>query len=236
MPPKKKKPSKKPPNKKPIVTILPTNNKFYPVLQKNYSDLIMGPKAADFASIRNEINEYEKALDGKPSTVVLTATPPFGQIYFHPTGEKCIDTETGKTVPRFIVVDAHKKSITLAKSAERDFNNVDEASPSGASSNPLKKGGRLFDNNVGKRIGMDGKCVPVTIKTINSEGKADKETQFVSISDSKKISPDIRMKESMDNMKTDLENELDGGQQIFIGSVVVLGLYLFFKVLYKPVR
>ena len=212
MPPKKKKPSKKPPNKKQVVTILPTNNKFYPVLQKNYSDLIMGPKAADFASIRNEINEYEKALDGKPSTVVLNATPPFGQIYFHPTGEKCIDTETGKTVPRFIVVDAHKKGITLAESAERDF------------------------NNVGKRIGMGGKCVPVTIKTINAEGKTGKETQFVSIYESKNISPDIRMKESMGNMKADLENELDGGQQIFIGSAVVLGLYLFFKVLYKPVR
>ena len=34
----------------------------------------------------------------------------------------------------------------------------------------------------------------------------------------------------------DLENELDGGQQIFIGSAVVLGLYLFYKVLYKPTR
>jgi hypothetical protein len=212
MPPKKKKPYKKPPKKKPIVTILPTKNMVSPVLQKNYSDLIMGPRGTDFASIRNEINEYEKALDGKPSTVVLTATPPFGQIYFHPTGEKCIDTETGKTVPRFIVVDAHKKGITLAESAERDF------------------------NNVGKVTGRSVKCVPVTIKTINSEGKAGKETQFVSISDSKKISPDIRMKESMDNMKADLENELDGGQQIFIGSAVVLGLYLFFKVLYKPVR
>jgi hypothetical protein len=211
MPPKKK-PKKKPPKKKPAVTILPTKNMGSPVLQKNYSDLIVGPRGTDFASIRNEINEYEKALDGKSSTVVLTATPPFGQIYFHPTGETCIDAKTGKSVPRFTVIDSHKKGITLAESAERDF------------------------NNVGKRIGMDGKCVPVTIKTMNAEGKPGKETQFVSISDSKNISPDIRMKESMGNMKADLENELDGGQQIFIGSAVVLGLYLFYKVLYKPTR
>jgi len=211
MPPKKK-PKKKPLKKKPAVTILPTKNMGYPVLQKNYSDLIVGPRGTDFASIRNEINEYEKALDGKPSTVVLNATPPFGQIYFHPTGETCIDVKTGKSVPRFTVIDSHKKGITLAESAERDF------------------------NNVGQRIGMGGKCVPVTIKTMNSEGKTGKETQFVSIYESKNISPDIRMKESMGNMKADLENELDGGQQIFIGSAVVLGLYLFFKVLYKPVR
>jgi hypothetical protein len=216
MPPKKNPPKK---------TILPTNNMFYPVLQKDYSDLIVGPKATDFASIRNEINEYEKALDGKPSTVVLTATPPFGNIYFHPTGETCIDEKSGKTVPRFTVVDAHKKGITLAESAEKDFNNVDESSLSGVSSNPLKKGNISIPSN---------QCTSVAIKTINSEGKTENQTQFVSSEESKNISPDIRVKESMETK--DLENELDGGQQIFIGSAVVLGLYLFFKVLYKPTR
>lgn len=206
MPPKKKKPS----IKKPTMSILPTNTMF---LQKNYSDLIVGPKATDFASIRNEINEYEKALDGKPSTVVLTAMPPFGQIYFHPTGETCRDMKTWKTVPRFIVVDSHKKGIPLAESAERDFNNVDD----------------------GKVSTPSNWCKAVTIKTMNAEGKTKKETQFVSLAESENISPDIRVKESMDNIATtrDLEEELDGGQQIFIGSAVVLGLYLFYKVLYK---
>lgn len=206
MPPKKK-PKKKAPKKKPIVTILPTNNM---VFRKNYSDLIVGPRATDFASIRNEINEYEKALDGKPSTVVLTATPPFGNVYFHPTGETCIDMKKNNTVPRFTVVDAHKKGITLAQSAERDFNNVGKVSPPS-----------IF-------------CKTVTIKTINAEGKPNNETQYVSLEESENISPDIRVKESM--ATKDLENELDGGQQIFIGSAVVLGLYLFYKVLYKPTR
>lgn len=207
MPPKKKPKKKKAPKKKPVVTILPTNNIIF---GKNYSELIMGPKAASFTSIRDEINEYEKALDGKPSKVVLTATPPFGQVYFHPTGETCIDTKTGETVRRFTVVDAHKKDITLAQSAERDF------------------------NNVGQVTGLSRKCVPVTIKTMNAEGKATNETQYVSLTESENISPDIRVKESMTT--ADLENELDGGQQIFIGSAVVLGLYLFYKVLYKPTR
>jgi hypothetical protein len=212
MPPKKKKPS----NKKPAVTILPTKIMVSPVLQKDYSSLISEPKATDFASIRNEINEYEKALDGKPSTVVLTATPPFGQIYFHPTGETCRDMKTWKTVPRFMVVDAHKKGITMSQSAERDFNNVD----------------------VGNVSTPSNLCKAVTIKTMNAEGKMKKETQYVSLTESENISPDIRVKESMDTIATttstrDLEEELDGGQQIFIGSVVVLGLYLFYKVLYK---
>jgi hypothetical protein len=170
----------------------------------------VGPRATDFASIRNEINEYEKALDGKPSTVVLTATPPFGNVYFHPTGETCIDTKKWNTVPRFTVVDAHKKGVTLAQSAEHDFNNVGKVStPS------------FF-------------CKAVTIKTMNAEGKVTNETQNVSLAESENISPDIRVKESM--ATKDLENELDGGQQIFIGSAVVLGLYLFYKVLYKPTR
>ena len=208
MPPNKNKPSKKPSN-----TILPTNNMVYPIPLRDYSDLIVGPKAVDFTSIRNEINEYENALDGKPSTVVLTATPPFGNIYFQPTGETCMDMKTRKMVQQFTVVDAHKKGITLAESAERDF------------------------NNVGKISTPNNWCKAVTIKTMTSEGKAGKETQFVSFAESENISPDIRVKESMDNIATttttDLEEELDGGQQIFIGSAVVLGLYLFYKVLYK---
>ncbi len=206
--PKKKPQKKKPSNTPPTTTILPTNNMIF---GKNYSELIVGPKAADFASIRNEINEYENALDGKPSKVVLTATPPFGQVYFHPTGETCRDMATWKYVPRFMVVDAHKKGITLAQSAGRDFNNV--------------------VNNISTSSHW---CKAVTIKTMNAEGKSVNQRQFVSLGESENISPDIRVKESMETK--DLENELDGGQQIFIGSAVVLGLYLFYKVLYKPTR
>jgi len=205
--PRKKSPKKKPSKKEPAVTILPTNNIGF---VKNYSDLIMEPKGATFESIRNEINEYEKALDGKTSKVVLTATPPFGNVYFHPTGETCIDTKNWNTVPLFTVVDAHKKGITLSQSAERDFNNVGKVSP------PINF------------------CKAVTIKTMNAEGKPSNETQNVALEESENISPDIRVKESMETK--DLENELDGGQQIFIGSAVVLGLYLFYKVLYKPTR
>lgn len=208
MPPKKKPKKKKPPKKKPTVTILPTNNMIF---GKSYSELIVGPKAASFNTIRDEINEYEKALDGKPSKVVLTATPPFGQVYFHPTGETCRDMATWKSVPRFTVVDAHKKGVTLAESAERDFNNV--------------------GNNISTSSNW---CKAVTIKTMNAEGKSVNQRQFVSLAESENISPDIRVKESMTT--ADLENELDGGQQIFIGSAVVLGLYLFYKVLYKPTR
>jgi hypothetical protein len=99
----------------------------------------------------------------------------------------------------------------------------------------------------------------VTIRTINSEGKTGKETKYVSEFDAGNISPDIR-----ESMTTDLKDngaatpgkgaatpgkgktteskdkqvslKLDAGQNLFIGSVAVLGLYLFFKVLYKRTR
>jgi len=210
-------------------TMLPPNNKYVQIQQTDYSKLIREPKAMDFASINLEVNEYDKAFDGKKSTLILTATPPFGHVYFQPTGETCRDKKTSKMVPRFTVIDAHRKDAKLMDLAERDFNNAAK----------LKM---PTDTQIKANI-----CVPVTIRTIDSEGKTGKETRHVSEFDSENISTDIR--ESMTNEGTldkgaaldksaalsdeDMTLNMDAGQNLFIGSVAVLGLYLFFKVLYK---
>ena len=207
-------------------TMLPSNNKYVQIQQTDYSKLIREPKAMDFATINLEVNEYDKAFDGKQSTLILTATPPFGRVYFQPTGETCRDRKTGKMVPQFTVIDTHRKGMKLMDLAESDFNMASKIKiPT--------------DNQIKENM-----CVPVTIKTINSEGNVGKETNYVSEFDAENISPDIR--ESMTNKGTkdngpsdegeDMTLNMDAGQNLFIGSVAVLGLYLFFKVLYKRTR
>ena len=210
-------------------TMLPSNNKYVQIQQTDYSKLIREPKAMDFATINLEVNEYDKAFDGKQSTLILTATPPFGRVYFQPTGETCRDRKTGKMVPQFTVIDTHRKGMKLMDLAESDFNMASKIKiPT--------------DNQIKENM-----CIPVTIKTINSEGNVGKETNYVSEFDAENISPDIR--ESMTNKGTtdkgaaspdkgaaspdDMTLNMDAGQNLFIGSVAVLGLYLFYKVLYK---
>lgn len=209
---------------KPASTMLPPKNKYVQIQQTDYSKLIREPKATDFASINLEVNEYDKALDGKKSTMIWSGTPPLGRVYFHPTGETCRDKKTGKMVPQFTVVDAHRKDAKLMDLAERDFNNAAKL--------------KIPTN---KQIKADI-CVPVTIRTYEIlTDPPGKQTRHVSEFDAENISPDIR--ESMTNEGTtdkgttnegeDMTLNMDAGQNLFIGSVAVLGLYLFFKVLYK---
>ena len=42
-----------------------------------------------------------------------------------------------------------------------------------------------------------------------------------------------KTKETMMNLMDSGEVDLDAGQQIFVGSVTVLGLYMLFRMLYK---
>ena len=161
--------------------------------------------------------------------MIWSGTPPLGRVYFQPTGETCRDKKTGKMVPQFTVVDAHRKGMKLMDLAESDFNMASKIKiPT--------------DNQIKENI-----CVPVTIRAyeILSDPPV-KQTRHVSEFDAENISPDIR--ESMTNKGTSdkgaalpdkvTTNEgtplnMDAGQNLFIGSVAVLGLYLFYKVLYK---
>ena len=52
------------------------------------------------------------------------------------------------------------------------------------------------------------------------------------------MSPNIKMlskkkKEGMMLMNIDTDAKLDAGQQLFVGSVTILGLYMFYRLLYK---
>jgi len=177
-----------------------------------YSSYIVGPKATDYASINNEVNEYEKALAGNPSKQVLSVLPPFGRIYFQYTGETCTGPN-GRKYPQHTVVDAHRSKMSIFDSASRDFNNAQTI------------------NMPSRKVISADRCVPVTIKTIDTDGKAGKDTKYVAVYEAENISPDI--KETMKNLNESSEVDLDAGQQLFVGSVTVLGLYMLFRMLYK---
>ena len=142
--------------------------------------------------------------------------PPFGRVYFQDTGATCKDSKTGKLVRQFTVIDSHQKDTSLFDSASRDL----------ANSSVLKMPSY-------SQINAD-KCVRVTIKTVDSAGTTGKDTKHVSVFEAKNISPNIRldMPKTQESMFSN-DNDMDAGQNLFIGSVAVLGLFLFFKILYK---
>lgn len=209
--------AKKKSNDKPKSKMLPSKIPNI-IHQQDYSTLISEPKAADFASLSKEVNEYQKVLNGEASSKALTILPPFGRIYFEDTGETCTGPD-GKKYPQHTLVDAHMSKIGLLESANRDFKN--------ASTLLMPTAAEMRAN----------RCVPVTIKTIDSGGKAGKDTKYISVVEEKNMSPDIKMlskkKEGMMLMNIDTGAQLDAGQQLFVGSVTVLGLYMFYRLLYK---
>lgn len=96
-------------------------------------------------------------------------------------------------------------------------------------------------------------CVPVTLKVMEADGSRKFETQFVTVADIDNISNDLYLTNAdgipMKPIKEDnivipavegfidtsrVFDEMDVGQKIFVSSLGVLGLYFFFKLLYKP--
>jgi hypothetical protein len=95
-------------------------------------------------------------------------------------------------------------------------------------------------------------CVPVTLKVMEADGSRKFETQFVTVADIDSISNDlyltnangVPMKPIKENIvipvvegfidTSQMFDEMDVGQKIFVSSLGVLGLYFFFKLLYKP--
>ena len=210
--------AKKKKNDKPKSKMLPSNTPEM-IHQQDYSTLIVEPKAADFASISKEVNQYQKVLDGKETSKALTMLPPFGRIYFEDTGETCVGPD-GQKKPQHTLVDAYMPKTGLLESANRDFKNA---------STLLMPSAQEIRAN---------RCVPVTIKTIDSGGKVGKDTKYISVIEENNMSPNIKMlskkkKEGMMLMNIDTDAKLDAGQQLFVGSVTILGLYMFYRLLYK---
>jgi hypothetical protein len=145
---------------------------------------------------------------------------------------------------RFSFIDAYKIRDTdgetgIYASASTDLKTASSTDPNIASSN----------------VELNS-CVPVTLKVMEADGSRKFETQFVTVADIDNISNDlyltnadgVPMKPIKDGIVIPEEpitvegfidtsrifDEMDVGQKIFVSSLGVLGLYFFFKLLYKP--
>jgi len=158
------------------------------------------------------INEYKKALKGEPSTVLKTANPSLGKIYFQSTGEPC-----KKNTNRFKKYIADMKNLTVSptisvtlKDASLPFSTyanyfTDSGNPTRYNFiDAYKDGSGIYDSaaadllktpdpNVEASKVEQNSCVPVTLRVMDTDGTRKFETQFVTVADVDKISPKLYM-------------------------------------------
>ena len=194
-----------------------------PAAAAAYSDNIVPPYTGDnFNSIRNDITEYSNALDGKPSKNLVSPAP-LGKQYFFKTGVKCSDMKTGQLVDRYSIIDSRVGvkngdgtiDNSIFASAVADFNQS-----------------TIFKKHPDYQETLADKCIPVTIEPVDVYGKKLKqETQHVSVVDVQKFGDtQLGPKEGFATLNME---KMNTGQQAFIYSASVLGLYLLFRAMQK---
>jgi len=192
-----------------------------PVASADYSDNIIAPYTGDnYGSIRKDVLEYGKALEGKASEK-LVSTAPLGKQYFFDTGIKCADMDTGKLVDRYSIIDSRVGQInedgavdnSIFASAIADFNQS-----------------TIFKKKPTLKQTLEDKCVKITIEPVDVYGKKLKpETRHVALLDVKRYN-DMQGGTSSDEGFATLDMErMDLGQQAFIYSASALGLYLLLQ-------
>ena len=201
---------------------IPTFN-LKPVESADYSDNILPPyPGEDLALIREDITQYANALDGK-SSKKLVSPASIGKQYFFNTGVKCADMTTGPLVDRYSIIDSRvgvKKNDgtidnSIFASAVADFNQS-----------------TIFKKHANYAETLADKCVQITIEPVDVYGKKLKpETRHVSVIDIQKFDDtQLGPKEGFATFEIE---KMNAGQQAFIYSASILGLYLLFKSLQK---
>jgi hypothetical protein len=193
-----------------------------PAASADYSDNILPPYTGDnFELIKKDLVEYDKALDGKESTKVVSPAP-IGRQYFYNTGVKCTDLETGDLVDRYSIVDSR----TGTKNEEDG--SIDKSIFASAIADLNQS--TVFKEKPDYKQTMKDACIPITIQPINVYGKSlTPETHHVSLFDIGTYDKTQNTAPSKEGFTT-LER-MDFGQKTFVYSVSILGLYLFFRAL-----
>jgi len=212
-------------------------------MDSNYSTLITPPKFSQVNVGQNlyDIGEYQKILNGENSRRMPDITHPIGRVYVTETGVMCNDIKTGQSVPRQTIVNVKmEKSISskngILESAYSDFNNA-------GSSNIFEDANRKFSD----------KCMSVDVNEIDKTGKQTTvKTKYLSLAEIERspssmfsgVVPTIpkEFKEPFlmpglveDEDRVTVGNfmkHMDGGQRFFVGTLAVMGLYMYHQLLY----
>ena len=212
-------------------------------MESNYSSLITPPNFSQINVGQNlyDIGEYQKILNGENSRRMPDITHPVGRVYVTETGAMCNDIKTGQSVPRQTIINVKMEKDTSGKngifdSAYSDFNNA-------GSSNIFNDANRKFSD----------KCMSVDVNEIDKTGKKTVvKTKFLSLAEIERspsslfsgVVPTIpkEFKEPFlmpglveDEDRVTVGNfmkHMDGGQRFFVGTLAVMGLYMYHQLLY----
>ena len=206
-------------------------------MELNYSNLILPPRysTTNVKQNINTIDQQRKALD-----------VPMGRIYTYDTGSMCNDIKSGLSVPRHSIINANKSNGGLGgaggpgvfgvlDSAYADFET--------AKMNPYIETDRKFSD----------KCMAVDINVVDIKGNKSVDKQkFISLAEFERtpqdrfvgnvtipkgfegfISPGL-----VDDKVTtaNFMKHMDVGQRFFMGTVAVMGLYMFHQLLYGKTK
>jgi hypothetical protein len=193
-------------------------------MNSNYSSLIIPPKYNETNVSQNiaAIEQHRKLLE-----------TPMGRVYVHDTGSMCNDIKSGLSVPRHTIINVNKSKggKGILDSADADFES--------AKMNPYIETDRKFAD----------KCMAVDINVVDTKGvKTVEKQKFISLAEFERTPQDrfvgkpIIPKEfegfsSPDRVTSDnFMKHMDAGQRFFMGTVAVMGLYMFHQLLYGKTK
>lgn len=158
------------------------------------------PSEPDFSKLSKTPENIKKMMNAE--------TKPMGQVYLRDTGATCIDVSgvSVERVKRYSIMDFNKGKTLLASAAL----DISGTSPT-----------------------LDMSCAKVTIKEQKiGSNETTENTQYVALDEILQARPTI----FKNNKKPVFVNEgfvsmeqMDVGQQIFLGTATVMALYLFYK-------
>lgn len=170
----------------------------------NYTKFIKTPKEMGI-KVGDSLSNVENGVAGIFSYVKLLVEgrskasktgKPLGNKYFLKTTENCVNQNTGKKEKRSLYFDnVPTGNLGILKDTGNEFSEFRGLVP-GAIENVMALG-KINFFSVFTETGLP-KCLPVKLKTIDINNREGDDTQFVTVSDIKEISPCNFIKESND--------------------------------------
>lgn len=204
----------------------------------DYSRLLVPEKLLNEANIlqnMTDVQEYSKILTQNTSNILVSPVKSLGRVYAYDTTETCVDYSTLKQVPRHTIINSMPtwwEGGGLLNSAKSDF-----------------KKSTADINYVVNAEKFPMKCMSVPIIETDIYGRSTTKSYYIMIAEIDKLSYNLFPGNKKPTLPTaspipkdkfiNMEEarlasvaSLDAGQTFFVGSLGVIGLYMYFKMVY----
>ena len=198
----------------------------------DYSKLFKKEKTINDANISENIKddqEYSKLLIGNTSNILVSPVKTLGRVYAYDTGVDCVNTKLEQVTRHSIINAMDSTAKGFLNSANSDF----------------KKYNKDIDS-VTNSDKFPNQCMSVPIIETDIYGKSTTKSYYIMIAEIDKLPSHLfpgGKKPSLPIVTPTAEQfvnaaslasmeNLDAGQTFFIGSLGVIGLYMYFKMVY----